>query len=427
MKKISFLALAACAMLGFTSCEKNDTPDPVEGKNLWGDVLRGDDMQLQFYPDHFAFYWEYTFDAVANPEIGLIIEGEFPNARFLSYNVYDDDEQTSFCTQNYSLMDVEIEPDNGYINTFREETTATNQKYTVYVLPTDAPESIVAGKENICWFDADVEKVCTMLRYYIPVGGVNAGVDMPSIKAIDLTTGNEVNAPERVLSGIRGEMELPSAAFTPSPTALFFRAPFSYAYPNGPSEYCYSRNVLWADKNGVTGNGITKSLEYKTLMTSLTEDGTIDSASFITSWDGHFKTDDSTYKLEKEYCDENGLDVSFNYCLSDTSSVNTAIKEIKSDDCSDFIFAIYEGTDHAGHAFGFSSNNPIYKAGFRLNDVLAYRTLNAIENRETYETEDWLIILTSDHGGYGTGHGGPSVQERMVFIIANTLYRTGDH
>ncbi|MBQ6939536.1 MAG: hypothetical protein IJN35_06775 [Muribaculaceae bacterium] len=248
MKKISFLALAACAMLGFTSCEKNDTPDPVEGKNLWGDVLRGDDMQLQFYPDHFAFYWEYTFDAVANPEIGLIIEGEFPNARFLSYNVYDDNEQTSFCTRNYSLMDVEIEPDNGYINTFREETTATNQKYTVYVLPTDAPESIVAGKENVCWFDADVEKVCTMLRYYIPVGGVNGGVDMPSIKAIDLTTGQEVNAPERVLSGLRGEMELPSAAFTPSPTALFFRAPFSYAYPNGPSEYCYSRNVLETDE-----------------------------------------------------------------------------------------------------------------------------------------------------------------------------------
>ena len=247
MKKINFLVLALCAILGFTSCDKNDDPDLVKGKNLWGDVLRGDNMQLQFYPDHFAFYWEYTFDAVANPEIGLVIEGEFPNARFLSYNVYDDNEQTSFCERSYSLMDVEIEPDNGYINTFREETAAQNQKYTVYVLPTDAPETIVAGKENICWFDADVEKVCTMLRYYIPVGGVNAGVDMPTIKAINLTTGEAVEAPERVLSGIRGEMELPSAAFTPSPNALFFRAPFSYAYPNGPSEYCYSRNVLEVD------------------------------------------------------------------------------------------------------------------------------------------------------------------------------------
>lgn len=183
--------------------------------------------------------------------------------------------------------------------------------------------------------------------------------------------------------------------------------------------WCSVLTGVWADKNGITGNGITKTLEYKTLMTSLTENGVIDSASFITSWNGHFETDNSTYKLEKEYCEKNNLKVSFNYCIEDTASARTAIKDIKQDDCSDFIFAIYEGTDHAGHAFGFSTNNPIYQAGFRLNDVLAYRTLNAIENRETYESEDWLIIITSDHGGFGTDHGGSSIQERMVFIVTN--------
>lgn len=183
--------------------------------------------------------------------------------------------------------------------------------------------------------------------------------------------------------------------------------------------WCSILTGVWADKNGITGNGITKSLEYKTLMTSLTESGVIDSANFITSWDGHFETDNSTYKLEKEYCEEKGLDVAFNYCIEDTASARAVIKDIKQDDCSDFIFAIYEGTDHAGHTFGFSTNNPIYQAGYRLNDILAYRTLNAIENRETYESEDWLIIITADHGGFGTDHGGPSIQERMVFIITN--------
>lgn len=183
--------------------------------------------------------------------------------------------------------------------------------------------------------------------------------------------------------------------------------------------WCSVLTGVWADKNGVTGNGITKTMEYKTLMTSLTEEKVIDSASFITSWNGHFETDNSTYKLEKEYCEENGLNVRFNYCLEDTASARTAIKDIKSDDCSDFIFAIYEGTDHAGHTFGFSSNNPIYRAGFRLNDILAYRTLEAIESRDTYESEDWLIILTSDHGGFETDHGGPSIQERMIFILTN--------
>ena len=183
--------------------------------------------------------------------------------------------------------------------------------------------------------------------------------------------------------------------------------------------WCSVLTGVWADKNGVTGNGITKSLEYKTLFTTLTEEKIIDSASFITSWNGHFVTDNGTYNLEKKYCEENNLNVSFNYCLEDTASARAAISDIKKDDCSDFIFAIYEGTDHAGHTFGFSSNNPIYRAGYRLNDVLAYRTINAIENRDTYETEDWLIIITSDHGGYGTDHGGDSVQERMVFIITN--------
>lgn len=183
--------------------------------------------------------------------------------------------------------------------------------------------------------------------------------------------------------------------------------------------WCSVLTGVWADKTGITGNGITKSLEYKTLMTSLTENGTIDSANFITIWDGHFEADNSTYKLEKEYCEEKGLGVDFSLCSTNTLAANAAIKDIRQADCSDFIFAIYEGTDGAGHSFGFSTNNPIYQTGFRINDILAYRTLNAIESRETYESEDWLIILTSDHGGFGTGHGGPSIQERMVFIVTN--------
>ncbi len=257
MKFLKFAALSLCAIFTFSACsDDNDTPkggEEITGTNMWGEVLRGDDMTLQFYPDHFAFYWEYTFDAEKNPNIGLIIEGTYPNARFLSYNSYDDEAQTSVCEKGFSLMDVQIEPDNGYVNPFRVETTAKDQKYTVYVLPTDAPVSISAGVKNVCWFDADVKKVCTILRYYIPEendlsNNVWGGAAMPTIKAIDLTTGNIVKAPERILSGLRGEMELPSAAFTAADNMLFFRAPFSYAYPNGPAEYCYSRNVLELDE-----------------------------------------------------------------------------------------------------------------------------------------------------------------------------------
>ncbi len=183
--------------------------------------------------------------------------------------------------------------------------------------------------------------------------------------------------------------------------------------------WCSILTGQWADKTGITGNGITKTMEYKTLLTSLTEEKVIDSAAFITSWDGHFSVENATYNLEKTYCEENSLDVDFTLCSSDTNSANTVIENLKDENCSDFIFAIYEGTDHAGHGFGFSTNNPIYKVGFRINDVLCYRTLNAIEERETYSTEDWLIVITSDHGGFGTSHGDESLQERMTFIVTN--------
>lgn len=183
--------------------------------------------------------------------------------------------------------------------------------------------------------------------------------------------------------------------------------------------WCSILTGVWADKHGISGNGITKSLEYKTLLTTLTEDGIIDKASFTTSWDGHFINDDSTYKLEKQYCEENDINVAFNYCSGDTKSANTTLKDIRSEDCSDFLFTILEGPDHSGHNFGFSTNNPIYKVGFQLNELQSLSILNEIENRDTYETEDWLIIITSDHGGFGTGHGGPTIQERMTFFVCN--------
>lgn len=182
----------------------------------------------------------------------------------------------------------------------------------------------------------------------------------------------------------------------------------------------------WADVHGITGNGITKTVEPKTLMTSLVEDGTIDSASFITKWKGHFSRDGATYLDEKTYCEENNLNVEFELRKGKKDIHTGAMEEIASEDCSDFVFIIYEDTDSAGHDFGFSYNNPVYKKSFNTEDGYGYEVIKAIEARETYETEDWLIIVTSDHGGVETGHGGPSIQERMTFVVMNKEWVSPD-
>ena len=154
-------------------------------------------------------------------------------------------------------------------------------------------------------------------------------------------------------------------------------------------------------------------------MTTLIEDEVIDDAEFITKWKGHFTDEDSTYNDEKAYCEENNIDIDFNLRKNKTDIHTGAIEEVTSEDCADFVFIIYENTDSAGHDFGFSFNNPVYKNEFNKEDNYGYEVIKAIEARETYDTEDWLIIVTSDHGGIGTGHGGPSIQERMTFVVIN--------
>ncbi len=173
----------------------------------------------------------------------------------------------------------------------------------------------------------------------------------------------------------------------------------------------------WSDVNGVTGNGVPKSQDCPSLFVSLVEDGIADDSAFYVSWNGHFVNDDSTYVYEKQYIAEKNLDVNFVDADDDNGTFANTIADVESADCSDFIFSIFEQPDSAGHDTGFCINNPDYQQAIADNDAMCKDVIDAIESRPTYETEDWLIILTSDHGGYNTGHGFLTIQERMTFIV----------
>lgn len=183
--------------------------------------------------------------------------------------------------------------------------------------------------------------------------------------------------------------------------------------------WCSLLTGKWADVHGVTANDIPKSMDAKTLMTTLTEDGIISSASFITKWAGHFSRENATYLPEVQYCQDHALPVTFNKCDGNDASHEAVMAEIADEACSDFLFVIYEHTDSEGHNFGFTINNPGYKEAFVESDACGYEVIKAIEARETFDAEDWLIIVTSDHGGIKTNHGGPSIQERMTFVVMN--------
>lgn len=86
----------------------------------------------------------------------------------------------------------------------------------------------------------------------------------------------------------------------------------------------------------------------------------------------------------------------------------------------DVVLVDLDEMDHVGHSSGFSPTNPNYIAHIEILDRQVDSLVTAVRNRANYANEDWLIMLTTDHGGTPSGsHGGGSEGERKVFIIAN--------
>lgn len=85
----------------------------------------------------------------------------------------------------------------------------------------------------------------------------------------------------------------------------------------------------------------------------------------------------------------------------------------------DALFVHFDDVDHAGHGYGFSIDIPKYKAAIETTDGYIGEILTALKNRPDYDKEDWLIIVSTDHGGKGQYHGGTSYEERNIFTIFN--------
>lgn len=206
---------------------------------------------------------------------------------------------------------------------------------------------------------------------------------------------------------------------------------------------------VWGTQNGVLnnpdGDKNIKNLDYKTFMLKYAEEQGKKSI-FMASWDAH----KDTYRNEMQYVKDNKISMEFygfgefgtkpvidkdgNIVLDEetgepiTERLNDNDIHEKLLKCvdgknleedKDVIFCIYDWADHNGHGSGFSNENSNYVNAVRTNDALMYEVIKAVENRDTYEQEDWLIILTADHGGFKTWHGEQNAECRTTFIVTN--------
>lgn len=168
---------------------------PTEPTNEIWTAHIGRDTTVGILPDTYANYFTYTFLRPSN-NVGIQIKGDFPDTRYLSFNVYDLKNKT---TQG-SLIDHQIETDSGLPNPFEPnpDSLETGHSFTVNIIP-DSYRS--EGQKNTLLFKEDITSLLIVIRLYDYDVDDFGGVSYPTVQAITLEQGenNTVNYTPRPL------------------------------------------------------------------------------------------------------------------------------------------------------------------------------------------------------------------------------------
>ncbi len=100
---------------------------------------------------------------------------------------------------------------------------------------------------------------------------------------------------------------------------------------------------------------------------------------------------------------------------SDAAVKDSAIVRLKNIK-SDLVVVHFNSVAIAGKEHGFSAGSAGYKDAVLKVDGYVGELMNALKARPEYnKNEEWLVIITSTHGGEGNSYGGPSEKETNTF------------
>ncbi len=209
------------------------------------------------------------------------------------------------------------------------------------------------------------------------------------------------------------------------------------AYSETPTISAVGYNSLltgtWANKHNVWGNSIkAPNYQYWTLFRFLETQYPEKKTTIFSTWldnrtklvgeglaaTGNIKLDYHFDGFEQDTVQfPHGNDRNYIHRI-DEHVTNEAARYVKAEG-PDLSWVYLEYTDDMGHQFGDSKQ--MYDAVEVADDQIG-RIWKAIQYRQKNLNEDWLIIITTDHGRdgeTGRGHGGQSDRERATWITTN--------
>ena len=172
---------------------------------------------------------------------------------------------------------------------------------------------------------------------------------------------------------------------------------------------------VWVDKHGVTNNGLQGARydEYPHFFARVREKNPDAYLSSFVSWQPI-----NVILLESAEADQAFAPMVPTSAEADAAVTSAVVEHLKAQ-TPDVVFVHLDEVDHQGHVAGFSPMVPQYLDAVEMVDAQIGQMLDAVRARPTYAMEDWLVLVTTDHGGLGQLHGGQSDEERTIFIIAS--------
>ena len=209
------------------------------------------------------------------------------------------------------------------------------------------------------------------------------------------------------------------------------------AYSQTPTISAVGYNSLltgtWVNKHNVWDNDIADpNYHYPTIFRLLKEKNPGKKTAIFSSWQdnrtrlvgdnmpatGNIKIDYYFDGLELDTT-KYPHDKARDYMSHIDEAVSKHAAETIKTDAPDLSWVYLEYTDDMGHMYGDSRE--FYHA-VELADKRVGYIWDAVRYRENHFNEDWLIIITTDHGRTaetGKGHGGQSDRERTSWIVTN--------
>lgn len=189
----------------------------------------------------------------------------------------------------------------------------------------------------------------------------------------------------------------------------------------------------WVNKHNVPDNDIkAPNYQYQNIFRLFKEQYPAKKTAIFSSWTdnrtkllGHQLPAAGNLKVD-QYFDGYELDtVRFKHDktrnfmhLIDEQVVTDAAATLRKD-APDLSWVYLEYTDDMGHMYG---DSPQFEDAVKKLDVQLGRIYDAIAYRKKNFREDWLLVITTDHGRdekSGNHHGGQSARQRGTWMVSN--------